>query len=385
MNSPSTILALASKQIWPHVLALVHCKPQRLVLLHSEEKDESQEPAQRLREFLARNSELDVAADPLEKIAHDNFNAVRQRLDSIFTEKEFEPETTALNFTGGNKLMAAAAFEWAKEREVPAFYLERNNKLVWFRFKDGQTLAESPISLDPAATNGLDAIELLKCQLGAGVLQSSGQSLRLSEKAKNIPLREITTQLRKDTHVAHGGFDFRKWLEIEPAESVGKAREGDNLEYGVAVMLLRIGPQEVYRGVELRPHIYSQRTEGELDLVFNWNGRLWVVDCKDKASGKQKLEWLKTALVKQDVNLAAIQRPLEKLEDELKEKDIKVLREDLLQISEVGGLLGNALAVRREALPQHVLEFAQNRRPRVEVILKDELEERLRALLCPKG
>ena len=73
------------------------------------------------------------------------------------------------------------------------------------------------------------------------------------------------------------------------------------------------------------------------------------------------------------------------LERELKEKDIRVLREDLLQVSEVGGLLGSALAVRREALPPEAVEFAQSRRPRVEVILKDELEKRLRALLCSKN
>jgi len=69
--------------------------------------------------------------------------------------------------------------------------------------------------------------------------------------------------------------------------------------------------------------------------------------------------------------------------DELNEKDIKLLREDLLQVSEVGGLLGNAIAVRREPLPRQAMEFAQS--PSVEVILKDKLEERLRALLCPRS
>ena len=73
------------------------------------------------------------------------------------------------------------------------------------------------------------------------------------------------------------------------------------------------------------------------------------------------------------------------LERELKEKDIRVLREDLLQVSEVGGLLGSALAVRREALPPEAVEFAQSRRPRVEVILKDQLEKKLRALPCSKN
>lgn len=215
-------------------------------------------------------------------------------------------------------------------------------------------------------------------------MQSRGERVRLNEKGETVPLEEITAQLRKDTRLDRGGFDFRKWLDIEH-DKIHETREGDNLEYGVAVMLLRIGPQQVYRGVELKPHIYAQLTEGELDLVFNWNGKLWVVDCKDKTSGKQKLDKFKTALLTEGVNLTAIQPQLDMVERELDEKDIKVLREDILQVSEVGGLLGSALAVRRPSLPKQAMEFAQSRRPRVEVILKDELEKRLAALLRPKS
>jgi len=43
-----TLLSLASKQIWPQVLAVAHVKPERLVVLHSEDIPESKGPAQRL-------------------------------------------------------------------------------------------------------------------------------------------------------------------------------------------------------------------------------------------------------------------------------------------------------------------------------------------------
>ena len=382
MNPPNIILALASKQIWPHVLTLTRYRPKRLILLHSEEGEESQEPARRLQALVTRGSNLGVADVSLEKISYDNFDAVKQRLDILFTEKQLSRETTAINFTGGNKLMAAAAFEWAKENGVPAFYLERGNRLFQFHFEGHRTLAEPAEILDPSETNSIDAIELLTCQLGPGALQSRGERLRLNEKGTHVALGEITAQLR--TRPDRKAFDFRKWLDIDH-DKIREARAGDNLEYGVAVMILRIGPQQVYRGVELKPHSYTQLTEGELDLVFNWNGKLWVVDCKDKTSGKQKLEGFKTALVNESVNLTAIQNHLHTFEAEPNEKDIKVLREDLLQVSEVGGLLGSALAVRREALPREAMEFADSRRPRVEVILKDKLEERLRALLCAKS
>jgi hypothetical protein len=113
-----------------------------------------------------------------------------------------------------------------------------------------------------------------------------------SEKGKSVPFKEITAHLKKDTRLDRSGFDFRKWLDVG-SDKTAEGREGDNLEYGVAAMLLRLGPQQVYRG--------------------------------------------------------------------------------------------NALAVRREPLPRQAMEFAQSRRPRVEVILKDELEKRLRSLLSSKG
>jgi hypothetical protein len=100
MNPPNIILALASKQIWPHVLTLTRYRPKRLILLHSEEGEESQEPARRLQALVTRGSNLGVADVSLEKISYDNFDAVKQRLDILFTEKQLSRETTAINFTG---------------------------------------------------------------------------------------------------------------------------------------------------------------------------------------------------------------------------------------------------------------------------------------------
>ena len=378
IDPPATIFAFASKQVWPHVLTLMHFRPKRLILLHSRERDESEEPARRLREFVTKTRDLDIVVDPLETIPDDNFTAIQQKLDTIFAQKQLPVETSAVNFTGGNKLMAMAAFEWARGRGLRAFYLERNNKLIQFKFGHSQIECEPPIKLNVSGTNDLDAIELLTCQLGHGVLRSPGERLRLNEKGEKIPLAQVNAELRKV--VRHDRVDFRKWLDID-TNKAREEREGDGLEYGVAVLLLRLGVPQVYRSVEFKPNVYSQLTEGELDLVFNWSGRLWVVDCKDKVGGSQKLENLKTSLVANGVNLTTVQQHFDTLAEELSEKDIKVLREDLFQVSEVGGLLGSAIAVRSVRLPQQAKEFADSRRPKVEVILKDELEKRLRQLL----
>ena len=283
MDPPATVFALASKQVWPHVLTLTHFRPKRLILLHSRERDESEEPARRLRDFVTKASGLGIVVDPLESIPDDSFTAIQQRLETIFSQKQTPVETTAINFTGGNKLMAMAAFEWARGRGLRAFYLERNNKLIQFKFDHGQIKGEPPIRLDVSGTNGLDPIELLTCQLGSGVLRARGERLRLNQKGERITLAQVNAELRKD--VRHDRVDFRRWLDID-LDKAREERQGDSLEYGVAVMLLRLGVPQVYRSVEFKPNVYSQLTEGELDLVFNWNGRLWVVDCKDKVGSE---------------------------------------------------------------------------------------------------
>ena len=44
MPPTSILLSLASKQIWPQVLAVAHLKPARVFLLHSEDAAESKGP-----------------------------------------------------------------------------------------------------------------------------------------------------------------------------------------------------------------------------------------------------------------------------------------------------------------------------------------------------
>ena len=55
------------------------------------------------------------------------------------------------------------------------------------------------------------------------------------------------------------------------------------------------------RSVRLAPRVVrgSGKQEGELDLVFNWAGKLWVVDCKDRRSAEDRVEQLRTEILSQ--------------------------------------------------------------------------------------
>jgi hypothetical protein len=142
------------------------------------------------------------------------------------------------------------------------------------------------------------------------------------------------------------------------------------------------GVPAVRRGVELATLPTSGNSEGELDLVFNWNGRLWVVDCKDRIGSDAKLDRLRTILLAGGAPVTQSDKLLKSLAEDLKDRDIKILREDILQVSEVGGLLGCALAVRSAKPPQQAVEFAAGRHPKVEILMKSDLVKRLPSILA---
>ena len=374
------LLSLASRQIWPQVLAVAHLKPERVFLLHSEDAVESQGPANRLRRLFDETGLVLGGGTHLEPIPHDDFAAIERGFDEIIARRQLNLGECVVNFTGGNKLMATAVFRRVARRGVKAFYLERGNQITWFEPRDGD-METRPERLESSVTNKLDAAALLSCQFGSEVVRSLGERLTLNEKGRNAAAQDLGAKLQGETRLDRGAFDFRKWLTIETPFR-REPNEGDNLEYGTACALLKAGVPAVRRGVELATLPSSTNPEGELDLVYNWNGRLWVVDCKDRVSGDRKIEALRTMLLSGRGANRETEALLKSIADDLKDRDIKTLREDLLQISEVGGLLGCSLAVRSEKPPQQALEFAASRHPQVEVLLKGDLVKRLPAILA---
>ena len=374
------LLSLASKQIWPQVLAVAHLKPDLVFLLHSEDTAESKGPAQRLKRFFDDSGLVPKGGTQLEPIPHDDFSAIESRFDEIVARHQLNLGECVVNFTGGNKLMATAVFRRVARRGLRAFYLERGNLVTWFEPRDGDMLTTVK-PLPTGITNNLDAAALLSCQFGDDVVQFQGERLTLNEKGAKVVPQDLAAKLQGETRLDSGAFDFRKWLLIENP-SPRPSNKGDNLEYATACALLMARVPAVRRSVELSTLPNSQNSEGELDLVFNWNGRLWVVDCKDRVGGETKVEALRTALLSGGGSNRQTEEWLKSVAEDLKDRDIKILREDLLQIAEVGGLLGCALAVRSARPPQQAVEFAASRHPQVEILLKNDLVKRLPAILA---
>lgn len=372
-----TLLSLASKQIWPHVLTVAHLKPTKLLLLHSEDPVESMGPSQRLKRLFDETGLVAKGGTRLEPISGHDFSAIERQLDALPAKHQLNLNDCLLNFTGGNKIMATAAFRWAVKRGVQAFYLERRNQLTWFEPRDGEVLTRNE-PLPASLTDHLDALALLRCQSDASEIERPGEQLRLNSSGQKTPLTEFDS-------LHQTGNDLRRFLEIQ-GQAGRDAKEGDPLEYNTAAMLLKLGVVSVQRSLRLKVksalQVSTRNPHAEIDLLFNHGGRLWLVDCKDRKSSGDLVDGLEREVRPVLAQLRPETSALfQRIRQELSISQTKALKEDLIAVRETGGLLGQVICVRREALPEEVLQYA--RRNQIEVVSKSDLANRLRALLQP--
>lgn len=362
-----TMLTFVSRQLWPQFLALAAYAPRRLVLLHSADKSESAEPARRLREFAIEVQGMAPESVETVEVSSANVEQLREAVGAVAERLELDESNCVFNLTGGNKLMTMAGSGWCRDAGSPCFYIEANNRLFEF-VHEGRDLRQSdPRNLarevaDKAAA--WDPAAVVRYQLGAAEVVDPGQLLTLNERGQRWHENEIGTWLR-------GNQDFRGLLKMEGHEP--ESRPGDALELATAVALLKLGVPRVRRGIRTTARARSRdgNDEGEMDLVFIRGGRLWVVDCKDRHSPEQRIDALRNELIRTNGISPETQKLLGRLEGELKDKELKTLKEDLSTLAEAGGLKAQAVIVRREALKPQAMDYARSRG--MKFVLKDRL------------
>lgn len=362
---PNTLLTFVSRQIWPQVMALLDQVPSRLILFHSEDAAESLRPAKRFLQFAIDTGRLPSDAVELVQVSSNNLQELRDTIANTAERLELGELNCAFHLTGGNKLMAMAAFDWCRLAGSPCFYIERDNQLFSFSPNAGELTQTTTRRLSPDLAVAIDPVHLVACQLDAAELVDQGQLLTLSPDGERLPWQEINPLLQKEN------YDFRKLLRIEGLEP--EPRPGDRLELATAVAILKVGVPKVRRGIRTvaRNRTADGRDEGEQDLVFNWHSRLWVVDCKDRVSPEQRMDRIRNELITSANLSPRVRELLDSLSDELRDKELKTLKEDLQAVAEAGGLMGKTIVVRREPLPGQAADFARSRG--MGVVLKDRL------------
>jgi hypothetical protein len=372
-----TLLSLASKQIWPHVLTVQHFQPAKLVLLHSDDAAESRQPAQRLKKFFDRQGTVQQGSTSLEALSSSDFDSIEKKLDELAAARAWNLGECVMNITGGNKLMATAAFRWAARRGVRTCYLERGNALTQFTFQDG-AVATSTLRLEGPIADDLDPVALLRCQVDASEVEREGQTLTLNVKARQMDEATFFKQ-------ASSGADASQWLDVAGAADADD-KAGDALELTTAAVLLKLGVSRLQRSLRLKVKsaagVGTRLPHAELDLLFTWGGRLWIVDCKDRKAPESLAEGLQRELRSVSLSRQADEL-LARISKELSIGQTKVMKEDLIAIREAGGIQGQVLCVRKTEPAEEVAQFARHNN--IPIIPKSRLVEGLRSQLFPNA
>lgn len=375
----NTLISIVSRQIWPQVLAVLHYRPSRVHLLHSVHRVESQGPAERMRSFLLETGLVPAGGVSMGEISHNDFAEIEGQLDLA----GIPPHEALLNFTGGNKLMATAAFRWAMRRGVLAAYMERENELLEFQQRDGDVTTKRT-RLPPGLADDLDPLELLRCQYGEGDIASGGERLRLSRKAAALRPSERGAMIAKARGVAGvDGLDMSQWLERSSAKGDRPQNEGDGLEFTTAFALVDLGLPQVRRGIRLKSRTLPSETRdsAEFDLVFVRHNRLWLVDCKDTLSEEQLLNRLFKAFKISPPFTDQQKSVMGRVERKFHQSHKQVLKEDVMHIREIAGAMGRIVGVRRVLPDSEVQQFARDHG--IDLVESSKLHQKLKQLLAP--
>lgn len=320
-----TLVTLVSQQIWPQLHALPLLRPDRLLLLHSGNLRHGINPAQRIQAQLNRwhhKLQLDWAPASVEcrEISDHDYSAIQETLDQL------DPLPFALHLTGGNKLMGFAAFDWARQHQIPVYYREREQGFVRLTFSETGTKTEM-VPYDTRPLDILDPSETIRCQIEEGEIERDGELIILNEKGEGTRLDQFENLLKN-------GNDCTHLLSIL-GEADADAKKGDRLELQTAAALLALGIPMVSRSLRLRA---KGEDEGgnhkpfqEIDILFHHGGRLWIVDCKDIHQ-----------------------------HSEHNDRGYRVLKEDVLAARNTGGLDARILLVRRAQLTPGQRRYVQD-------------------------
>ncbi len=353
MSGP-LLLSTASRQIWPQIHAVLHIKPSRVLLLHSHDARESLRPAERLRDLLLGAGLPFLGGVDLKEIPDDDMHGARTAVASFVGGRR---DDAIVHFTGGNKLMSTGAFLAAVDCGVRSCYLERRLQLCWFEPGD-RRLATRTEKIDPHQADGIDAVALLRCQIDAVQIAGEPQAFALTGRAKALDCGTFERDLFSRTWHRDGErLQFRRGREwLEPAPDV--THKGDHLELAVVATVLRFGPSRVYKGVRIQTEGASG-DQTDLDVIFNWDGHLWIVDCKDKARHWQKLNVISRYLPPRSTWEPTLQRAFGQIGSELEATHYILLKQALFDVQQGGGLQGRLVIVRRHHLPPPVGDFAR--------------------------
>ncbi len=286
------IVCLVSRQAMPNVLPVLMMKPEIVYLLITEEEKSCGVHLKNL--FESKN----IKVITREGIDAYNPQTVTDCLIEILQQNE--KTSLAINLTGGTKVMSFAAYDFAKEKNISAFYCNTEhqqiiNLLPQKHFK--KITAEITIT-DYLLAYGYRIVEIKNREkialynqlfdfLLVNDLMNSFLRFNAVIKAKlSISLPSFTVTSSDKNFIFHKNINSyriefgkgqRKSFNIEAEDY----KSGDWLEYFVYYVLIQKNNYEMISGVKI---ISDENVENEIDAIVIKDYKLYFVSCK---SGKK--------------------------------------------------------------------------------------------------
>ncbi|MGQ9496789.1 MAG: DUF1887 domain-containing protein [Desulfotomaculales bacterium] len=121
------MISLVGEQPVPNLLAVLHVRPKRAVLVQTER---TKAVGERLRSVLrerGREQGIVVEDEPLEVDPYD-MTDIESKIERFIRHKGWSPDKIAFNLTGGTKPMALGAYRLAEQLSCPFLYVESEGK-----------------------------------------------------------------------------------------------------------------------------------------------------------------------------------------------------------------------------------------------------------------
>lgn len=156
-------------------------------------------------------------------------------------------------------------------------------------------------------------------------------------------------------------------------------KEGDCLELLTATVLLHLGVRMIRRSMRIQPagpSIDGKRAslENEFDLLFNHNGRIWVVDCKDRKKPENfthAFQGVLKRLGNDALNDSQGRILWARIKAEISSTPKKVMKEDILAARDLGGLLGQVICLRKSMPSDEIQQFALSKK--IHIVIKNQI------------
>lgn len=221
--------------------------------------------------------------------------------------KQCQGQSLCLNLTGGTKLMALAAAEWADASVVPTFYIDTEKDTILLLGKQWKSLPLPDVLDVPGllAANGYHVDSCIQAPVPKERRELLREMLQLlctapdgARALRDLNGRALAAQESKERIVRETASDTDTWRKLlEICQRAGMLQQGQGylcfpteeartwcngawFEELVQMTLYKMQADKKIRSWASAVQVVKENVSNELDALFSVRNRLFMIECK---------------------------------------------------------------------------------------------------------